>query len=158
MTKTFWTMAGAMALSVSLAAQSPTPATQPVRPPDRPPAGEPTPRPLPSPESDDEGVLGGKVSPEGGAPDASSLTLRGCLERAGDKGYRIRDVEDDDATVTEDVRLEGAIDQLKALVGRVVEVRGTYQQGTPATTDPFFSVARVREVRASCAAVPPARY
>ncbi|HTU99124.1 MAG TPA: hypothetical protein VMF13_01190 [Luteitalea sp.] len=150
MTRAFWTTVGAIALTTSITAQQPTPATQPVRPPDRPPAGEPTPRTLPNPQADDEGVLSGKASPEGGAPDASSLTLRGCLERADAKGYRIRDVKDDDATVTEDVRLEGAVDQLKPLVGRVVEVRGTYQQGTPASTDPFFSVARVREVSGSC--------
>jgi hypothetical protein len=159
MTSTLYTTIGALALATTLAAQSLTPATQPVRPPDRPPTGEPaTPRPLPAPPSDgDERVLGGLKTPEGGDSQLTSLTLRGCLERAGAKGFRLRDIKDDDATVTEEVRLEGAVDQLRDLVGRTVEVRGTYEQGTPATTEPFFSVARVRQVSGTCDTSPRAK-
>jgi hypothetical protein len=158
MTSTLFTTLGAFALATTLSAQTPTPATQPVRPPDRPPAGEPTPRPLPAPQSDDdERVLGGLKTPEDGDSRVTALTLRGCLERAGAKGFRLRDIADDDATVTEDVRLEGAVDQLRDLVGRAVEVRGTYEQGTPTTTAPFFSVARVRQVSGTCEASPRAK-
>ena len=158
MTSTLYTTIGAIALATALSAQSPTPATQPVRPPDRPPAGEPPPRPLPAPQpDDDERVLGGLKTPEDGDAEVLTTTLRGCLERAGAKGFRLRDIENDDATVTEDVRLEGAVEQLRGLVGRTVEVRGTYEQGTPSTTSPFFSVGRVREVSGTCETSPRAK-
>ena len=160
MTRTLLAMTGAVLLTTTLHAQPQTPATQPARPPDRPPTGEPTPRPLPLPEPeregtrerDDERPLSDRTTPEAGDVESSTLTLRGCLERINAKAFRLRDAKNNDATVTEDVRLEGAVDDLRPLVGRVVEVRGTYEQGTPATTDPYFSVTRVREVSARCEA------
>lgn len=160
MTRTLLALTGTALLTASLHAQPQPPATQPVRPPDRPPTGEPAPRPLPLPEperdgtrdrpQDDERALPDRTSPEAGDPQTSAITLRGCLERVNAKAFRLRAAKESDATVTEDVRLQGAIDQLRPLVGRVVEVRGTFEQATPATTDAYLSVTRVREISARC--------
>lgn len=151
----------ATALTVSLHAQPPTPATQPARPADRPPTGEPS-TPLPAPEPDlggardrdrgDDRSLNRRPNPEGGDANVSELTLTGCLERVNPKAFRLRQIAGRDDTVTEDVRLQGALDQLRPMIGRVVEVRGTYEQATPTTTDAYFSVARVREVARTCEA------
>lgn len=156
MTRTLLTLCSATLLTASLSAQPPTPATQPVRPPDR-PTGEPT-RPLPAPEPaptgarDDEPTLNRRPTPESGDPETSELTLKGCLERVNARAFRLRQAPADDGTVTEDVRLQGAIEELRPLIGRVVEVRGTYEQATPAMTDAYFSVARVRQIGANCEA------
>ena len=154
MTKNLLTLAGACMLATTLAAQQPTPATQPVRPPDRPPAGEPSPPVLPRPDpdrgGDDERPFPARPTPEDGDPEVGTVTLKGCVERVNAKAFRLRGVKGDEATVTEDVRLEGAIEDLRANVGRMVEVRGTYEQGTPSTTDAFFSVSRVRQIPGEC--------
>jgi hypothetical protein len=156
MTRNLPTLIGTVLLATTLHAQQPTPATQPVRPPDRPPAGEPSPPtlPLPAPErgggDDDERPLTGRSTPEAGDPEQSTVVLKGCLERVDAKAFRLRGTRGNDATVTEDVRLEGAVDLLRANVGKLVEVRGTYEQGTPATTDPFFSVTRVKPLAGEC--------
>lgn len=157
MTRTLLTLCSATLLTASLAAQPQTPATQPVRPPDRRPTGEPT-RPLPAPEPDPAGMrdddrpLNRLPTPESGDSETSELTLKGCLERVNARAFRLRQAPADDGTVTEDVRLQGAIDQMRPLIGRLVEVRGTYEQATPATTDAYFSVARVRQIGANCEA------
>ena len=157
MTRTLFTICSAVVFTASLAAQPQTPATQPVRPPDRRPTGEPT-RPLPAPEPapagtrDDERPLNRLPTPESGDVETSDLTLKGCLERVNARAFRLRQAPGDDGTVTEDVRLQGALEEMRPLVGRLVEVRGTYEQATPATTDPYFSVARVRQLAANCEA------
>lgn len=158
MTRTLLSLCSAALLTTSLAAQPPTPATQPARPPDRPPTGEPA-RPLPAPEpdlggarDDEDRPLNRRPTPEAGDPETSELTLKGCLERVNARAYRLRQSPGDDGTVADDVQLQGAIEQLRPLVGRVVEVRGTYEQATPATTDAYFSVARVRQVTGTCEA------
>ena len=133
MAKTLLSTLGALALATSLGAQQPTPATQPVRPPDRPPSGEPAP-PLRAPEPDSrrpaERGSGDGESREAGEPEAGTLTLKGCLQRvASPQAFRLHPVEGDDATVTEDVRLGGDVEQLRDHVGRIVEVRGTLRAG-----------------------------
>jgi hypothetical protein len=143
---------GALALSTTLWAQAPTPATQPVRPPER-PTGEPT-TPLPAPEPDfgDTRRKGSNSSGEG-EPDASTTTLKGCLQAVASRGFRLHPVEGDDATVTQDVRLGGEIERLREHLGRIVEVRGTYEQDTPATqTTALFRVDRVKALAGTCPA------
>ena len=157
MTKTLLSTLGALALATSLGAQQPSPASQPVRPPDRPPAGEPPPT-LRVPEPD----LGDRAKPgsgdgesrKSGEPEAGTLTLKGCLQRVGSpQVFRLHPIEGDDATVTADVRLGGDVEQLRDHVGRIVEVRGTYEQDTPATTTPSsFSVYRVKALTGTCSA------
>ena len=156
MTKTLLSTLGALALATTLGAQQPSPATQPVRPPDRPPSGEPQP-PLhaPVPDLGDRKKGGGDgESRTSGEPDAGTLTLKGCLQRvASPAGYRLHPVEGNDATVTADVRLTGASEQLRDHVGRIVEARGSYEQETPATTKPAsFNVSRVRALTGTCPA------
>ena len=104
-----------MALATSLAAQPQTPATQPVRPPDRPP-GEPAPLPKAEPPfgSPRQGSGDGERTPEVGDPKAGTLTLKGCVQRPSAKAFRLRHVEGNDATVSEDVRLGGDDEQLIA--------------------------------------------
>lgn len=161
MTKVLLAWGAAPLLAVTLHAQPPTPATQPARPPDRPPSGEPaTPLPAPEPDlggsrdrGDDERAPRPRGTGDGGDDaEGSTLTLTGCLERVAPRGFRLRQVEGRDDTVADDVRLQGAAEQLRGMVGKVVEVRGTYEQATPATTDPYFSVDRVRQVQATCEA------
>jgi hypothetical protein len=131
---------GALALSTTLWAQAPTPATQPVRPPER-PTGEPT-APLPAPEPD-----------FGDTRRKGSTTLKGCLQAVASRGFRLHPVEGDDATVTQDVRLGGEIERLREHLGRIVEVRGTYEQDTPATqTTALFRVDRVKALAGTCPA------
>ncbi len=158
MTRNLLSLTGVVLLAGSLQAQPPTPATQPVRPPDRPPMGEPAPpaRPLPAPDAggDDERPLSRRASPEDGDPSMTATTLKGCLERVDGKAFRLRGVKGNDATVTRDVRLQGAAERLRAHIGSVVEVRGTYEQGTPATTEAFFNVTRVRQLADSCNGAP----
>lgn len=155
MTRVLLTLCSATLLTASLSAQPTTPATQPVRPPDRPPTGEPA-RPLPAPEPaptgerDDVPTLNRRPTPESGDPETSELTLKGCLERVNARAFRLRQAPADDGTVIEDVRLQGAVDELRPLTGRLVEVRGTYEQATPVTADAHFSVARVRQIAANC--------
>ena len=136
------------------AAQPPTPATQPARPPDRPPTGEPQPLPVPEPVREGDSARPGRdrpsQSPEAGDPTLRTLTLTGCLERAGTRAWRLRPIEGDDATVTEDVRLGGAVDDLRAHVGQRVELRGTYEQATPARQPATFAVDRIRVVGGAC--------
>ncbi|BCS35151.1 hypothetical protein TBR22_A43780 [Luteitalea sp. TBR-22] len=143
-----------LTLAAVIHAQPPTPATQPVRPPDRPPAGEP--QPLPTPEPD----LGGarergmrdrpRSTPEAGDPELGRLTLTGCLERAGSRAWRLRPIEGDEATVTEEVRLGGDVESLRAHVGQRVELRGTYEQATPASRPATFAVDRLTVVGGAC--------
>ena len=157
MTKTLLSTLGALALATTLGAQQPTPATQPVRPPDRPPSGEPQP-PLRAPEP----TLGDRTKRGSGdgesrpadEPAAGTLTLKGCLQRtASPPAFRLHRIEGDDASVTADVRLGGDVEQLRDHVGRIVEVRGTYVQETPATTTPqSFSVTRVKPLTGTCPA------
>jgi hypothetical protein len=157
MTKTLLSTLGALALATSLGAQQPSPATQPVRPPDRPPSGEPQP-PVRAPDPD----LGDRTRQGSGdgesrkadEPAPGTLTLKGCLQRAGTPAvYRLHPVEGDDATVTADVRLGGDIEQLRDYVGRIVEARGAYEQATPvATTPASFSVSRVKALSGTCPA------
>jgi hypothetical protein len=159
MAKTFIATLGALALATSLGAQPQTPATQPVRPPDRPPTGEPAP-PLRAPEPDLGGDRtrrngdGESRKTEAGEPEPGTLMLKGCLQRvASSSAYRLHPVEGDDATVTADVRLGGDVDQLREHVGRIVEVRGAYEQETPATkTASTFNVTRVKTLTGTCPA------
>ena len=146
---------GAMALTTTLGVQAPTPSTQPVRPPDRPPAGEPaTPLPAPEPDLGDARSRGvrGTSSPEGGDVEAGTLVLTGCLQRVSARTYQLRPVEGDDATITEEVQLGGGVERLRQHVGQVVELRGTYEQGTPASAPATFSVDRVRPLGRVCPA------
>ena len=80
--------------------------------------------------------------------------MKGCLQRvASSQVFRLHPVEGDDATVTTDVRLGGDVEQLRDHVGRIVEVRGSYEQDTPATTTPAsFSVSRVKALTGTCPA------
>ena len=157
MTKTLLSTLGALALATSLGAQQPSPATQPVRPPDRPASGEPPP-PLRAPEPDlgdrTKHGSGDGESRKSGEPQAGTLTLKGCLQRVDSTNvFRLHPVEGDDATVTTDVRLGGDVEQLRDHVGRIVEVRGSYEQDTPASTTPAsFSVSRVKALAATCPA------
>lgn len=145
---------GIVMLAGAVYAQPPTPATQPARPPDRPPAGEP--QPLPPPEPDlggarDRGVRDRpRQTPEGGDPELATLSLSGCLERAGDRAWRLRPIEADQATVTESVRLGGDVEALRAHVGQRVELRGTYEQATPAREPATFAVDRIRVLGGTC--------
>ena len=93
-------------------------------------------------------------SRKSGEPEAGTLTLKGCLQRVGSsKAFRLHPIEGDDATVTADVRLGGDVEQLRDHVGRIVEVRGIYEQDTPATTTPSsFSVSRVKALTGTCPA------
>lgn len=154
MTRQLLSLTGAVLLTTTLHAQAPTPATQPARPPDRPPTGEPSPPalPLPAPDrgGDDERPFPPRPTPESGDPEMATLTLKGCLERVDGKAFRLRDVKGDDATVTKDVRVQGALDELRDHVGSVVELRGTFQQDTPASTEAFFNVTRVRKLADTC--------
>jgi hypothetical protein len=156
MTKMLLSTLGSLALATTLAAQQPSPATQPVRPPDRPPSGEPQP-PLqaPAPDLGDRSKKGSGdgESRKSSDPEAGTLTLTGCLQRAGTSGYRLHPVEGNDATVTADVRLAGDPEQLRDHVGRIVQARGTYEQDTPATTTAAsFSVSRVKVLAGTCPA------
>jgi hypothetical protein len=99
---------------------------------------------------DDQRPLLGRTTPEDGDAEPSAVTLKGCLERVDGKAFQLRPVANHAATVTQDVRLEGAVDQLQTRIGRLVEVRGTYEQGTPSTRDPFLAVTRVREIAGTC--------
>ncbi len=134
MTSTWLTTLGALALAATFGGQPQSPSTQPVRPPERPPSGEPAPLPRPEPPFASRPRTGsddGERAPDAGDPKAGTLTLKGCLQRPTTKSYRLRHVEGNDATVTEDVRLGGDAEQLGSHIGRVVEVRGTYEQETP---------------------------
>ncbi len=150
MTRHLLTFTGAVLLATSLQAQAPTPATQPVRPPDRRPAGEPPPLPAPERGGDDERAFPGRSTPEDGDPEVGTLVLKGCLERVDARAFRLRPVRGDQATVTADVQLQGAVETLRPHVGSVVEVRGTYEQGTPASSKAFFSVTRVTKRPGTC--------
>ena len=144
---------GALALSTTLWAQAPTPATQPVRPPDRPTAEPTAPLPTPEPDFGDANRRKGSRSSDEGEPDAGTLTLKGCLQSVAPRGFRLHPVEGDDATVTADVRLGGDSERLQDHLGRIVEVRGTYEQDTPANkATPLFSVDRVKALAATCPA------
>lgn len=147
------TTLGAMALATSLGGQPQTPATQPVRPPDRPPS-EPAPLPKPEPPfgSPRQGSGDGERTPEAGDPKAGTLTLKGCVQRPSAKTFRLRHVEGNDATVSEDVRLGGDVEQLLTHIGQIVEVRGTYEQETPTTTPTTFRVDLVRALTGTCPA------
>lgn len=157
MTKTVLSTLGALALATSLGAQPQTPATQPVRPPDRPPTGEPAPPPR-APDVDLGRAKRGSGDGESGKgdvgePEPGTLTLKGCLQRVAVGGFRLHPIEGDDASVTSDVRLGGDVEKIGEHVGRVVEVRGTYVQDTPATTKPAsFSVERVKALTGTCPA------
>ena len=158
MTSTVLSTLGALALATSLGAQPQTPATQPVRPPERPPVTNPTaPLRIPDPDLGDRAKRGSGDGESGktevGEPEPGTLTLKGCLQRVTAGAFRLHPVEGDDATVTTDVRLGGDIDQLGEFVGRIVEVRGTYEQDTPATTRPAtFCVNRVKGLTGTCPA------
>jgi len=142
--------AGVLALSTIVGAQSPTPATQPVRPPQRPPQDEPSTRPMPEPESDSSGTDRPRAPREGGDATLTDLTLKGCLARVDAKSYRLEDSAANDATVTKNVVLQGALDDLPSRVGKLVEVTGTFVQATPAKTDQTFAVSKVRTLAESC--------
>ena len=147
----------AILITGSLGAQPPTPATRPVRPPERPPAGTPA-RPLPAPEPD----LGGgrendrlrdrRPMSESGDPQSGTLTLKGCLEETTARTFQLRQAPADEGSVAEPVPLQGPIAQLRPLVDGLIEVRGTYEQGTPATTEAYFAVTRVRRLADDCGA------
>lgn len=154
-TTTLLQTVGALTLATTLGVQAPTPSTQPVRPPDRPPAGEPT-NPLPAPEPDLGGARPrgdrGTPSPDGGDVEAGTIVLTGCLQRVSARTYQLRPVEGDDTTITEEVQLGGGVERLRQHVGQVVELRGTYEQATPASAPSTFSVDRIRPLGRVCAA------
>jgi hypothetical protein len=154
MARIFLTTLGALTLATTIGAQPQAPASQPVRPPERPPAGEPAPLPRTEPFTDRSRTKSGdgERTSEADDPKPGTLTLKGCVQRPTTRTYRLRHVEGDDATVTEDVRLGGEADQLRAHVGQVVEVRGTYEQETPATKDATFRVDLVRTLPGTCPA------
>jgi hypothetical protein len=142
-----------MALATTLGSQPQSPTTQPVRPPERPPSGEPAPLPRPEPPlagSPRTGSGDGERTPEAGDPKAGTLTMKGCLQRPTTTTFRLRHVEGNDATVTKDVRVGGDADQLRPHIGQVVEVRGTYEQETPATGAATFRVDLVRALTGTC--------
>jgi len=143
----------ALALSTTLWAQAPTPATQPVRPPDRPTAEPTAPLPAPEPDFGDATRRRGSSSSGEGQPDATTVTLKGCLQSMASRGFRLHPVEGDDATVTQDVRLGGDVERLREHLGRIVEVRGSYEQDTPANkSSALFSVDRVKALAGTCPA------
>jgi hypothetical protein len=156
MATTLLTALGALALTTTLGVQPQPPATQPVRPPDRPPAGEPAPPTTPEspfPARPRTGGGDGERTPAADDdPKPGTLTLQGCVQRPTEKTFRLRRVEGNDATVSEDVRLGGDVAQLRTHVGQIVEVRGTYEQETPTTTAATFRVATVRALTGTCAA------
>ncbi|MGI8671279.1 MAG: hypothetical protein ACR2LU_01590 [Luteitalea sp.] len=139
-----------LAFSTTIGAQPPTPATQPVRPPQRPPQGEPATRPMPESESDSSGTDRPRAPREGGDATLTDLTLKGCLVRADAKTYRLKDSAASDATVTDEVVLQGALEDLPSRVGKLIEVTGTFEQATPAASDPTFAVSKVRTLAESC--------
>ena len=153
MTKPLLSILGALALTTSLGAQQPSPATQPVRPPERPPSEPQPPLRAPVPDLGDRKTGSGDGESGKGEPESGTLTLKGCLQRVGTSGYRLHPVEGDEATVTADVRLIGDLNQLRDLLGRIVEARGRYEQETPATTTPSsFNVSRVKALAGTCPA------
>lgn len=146
---------GALALMMSLGMQAPTPATQPVRPPDPAPTSR-KPPPLAAPEPDLDGERGRRLgdgdagADAARAPEAGTLTLQGCVRRLPRGDFRLLPVPGNDATVTEEVRLGGSPSPLRAAVGRVAELRGRYEQATPATTPATFRVDRVTLLSTPC--------
>lgn len=155
MTSTLLTTLGALTLATTLGGQPQAPATQPARPPGRPPSGEPAPLPRPEPPFAGQPRTGGgdgERTPRDGEPKAGTLTLQGCVQRPTTKTFRLRHVEGNEATVSEDVRLAGDVEQLRTHVGQVVQVRGTYAQETPASAPATFRVDLVRALTGTCVA------
>lgn len=153
---TLLTALGALALATTIGAQAPTPATQPVRPPDPAPTGPRVP-PLAPAEPDlgsDRGRPVGDGDGDSGSgaarPAAGTLTLQGCLHQLRGGAFRLLPVAGNDATVTEAVRLGGSASALRAAAGRVAEVRGRYEQATPATMPATFRVERVKSLATAC--------